>query len=144
MVQITPENILVFYSFESILSGLLAFVLLWLIWKRRAVKETKLPYLLASLFTLAFALFLCSSLNFYEFYHQEKLLQHDPEDIACGFFLLSAVLLGIAFSPPSSHRAGWRLVLVVGATLGLVDLVAHLMGYGEEDVPLHFLAACRT
>ena len=35
MFQITPENVFVFYSFEAILSGLLALVLVWVMYKRR-------------------------------------------------------------------------------------------------------------
>jgi signal transduction histidine kinase len=140
MFQITPENIFVFYSFEAILSGLLALVLAWVIYKnRRLRKDGGLLLLLGALCSLAFAFFLCSSLNFYEFYFQEEALQRDPEAVACSFFFFAALFLGAAFNRPLSFRSTSALLPTAGAGLGVVHLMLHILKWGEAHVPLHFL-----
>ncbi|MDA2933098.1 ATP-binding protein [Acidobacteria bacterium AH-259-D05] len=140
MLQITPENTIVFDSFEAILSALLAFVLIWVFYKSRPLwKRVDLILLLGALCSLALAFFLCSSLNFYEFYYQERLLQQDPENVTCGFFFMAALLLGAAFNPPRSLRSAWAFLFAAGAALGLVHLIAHLMDRGQTHLALHSL-----
>lgn len=140
MFQITPENVFVFYSFEAILSGLLALVLIWVMYKRRWLKKRESSlFLLGALCSLAFAFFLCSSLNFYEFYFQEKALQRDPEAVACSFFFFAALFLGASFNRPVSFRSTSALLLTAGAGLGVVHLMLHIFNWGEAHVPLHFL-----
>ncbi|MDA2926290.1 ATP-binding protein [Acidobacteria bacterium AH-259-G07] len=141
MLQITPENVFVLYSFESILSALLAFVLVWVLyWNRRLRKRASSVILLAALCNLAFAFFLCSSLNFYEFYYQHRLLQQDPENVACGFFFMGALLLGAAFNPPSSFKSPLTFLFLAGAALALVHLITHLINQGQTPSGPHFLA----
>ncbi len=140
MFQITPENVFVFYSFEAILSGLLALVLVWVMYKRRWLRERESSlFLLGALCSLAFAFFLCSSLNFYEFYFQEKALPRDPEAVACSFFFFAALLLGAAFNRPLSFRSTAAFLLTAGAGLGVVHSMLHIFNWGEAYVHLHFL-----
>jgi hypothetical protein len=141
MFEVTPENVFVFYSFESILSGLLSFVLIWAFYKDRTlIKRPNLVLLLAAQGLLALAFFLCSALNFYEFYYQQRLLGQDPENVAFGFFLLAGLLLGIASRQPFSLRGATAWFLIGASGLGLIDLFAHLSGRAGSHWPLHWLA----
>ncbi|MFQ5929752.1 MAG: sensor histidine kinase, partial [Acidobacteriota bacterium] len=103
-------------------------------------KRASSVLLLAALCNLAFAFFLCSSLNFYEFYYQHRLLQQDPENVACGFFFMGALLLGAAFNPPSSFKSPLAFLFLAGAALALAHLITHLMNRGQTPSGPHFLA----
>ncbi|MFQ5739989.1 MAG: hypothetical protein ACE5JX_13360, partial [Acidobacteriota bacterium] len=140
MLQITPENVFVFYAFEWILSGLLAFALIWFFFKNRALrKKTRLIVLLAALLVLSWAFFLSSFLHFYEFYNQRRLLSQDPENVACGFFFLAALLLGATFNAHPSLKNRWALIFAGAGILGIGHLTLTLMTPGRSHSSIHFL-----
>ncbi|MBI4446707.1 MAG: hypothetical protein HY645_12455 [Acidobacteria bacterium] len=139
MLQTTPENVFVFYSLESILCGLLMFGLMWALYKNPALRSSKrLILLLAAIAALGFAFFLCSSVGFYDFYFHEKLFRENPENVAFVFFLLASLLLGSAFNPPASLKSTPAFLLIIGALLGLIDLLWHA-ARREEVQSAHWL-----
>lgn len=141
MLQITPENVFVFYSFEWILSGLLAVILLWALYRHPPLrKENPLLFLLAASVSLAVAFFLTSFLNFYEFYYQHRLFPQAPENVAFPFFVLSALLLGSSRSSSTHFRHLWLSALASFACVGLLILLMRWVTGSMEPGALHWLA----
>ncbi len=140
MLQVTPENVFVFYSLEAILCGLLVFGLAWGLYKKSSLrKHPRLFLLLGAISALGLGFFICSSLGFYDFYFQEKLIREKPEDIAFSFFLVATLLFGIASNPTRPLKKAPALLLVAGAGLGLADLLFRVTDSWGSHLSIHWI-----
>lgn len=140
MLRSIPEHAFIFYSFASILSGLLALALAWVLHRDRSLwGEARWVWLLAGLCSLAGAFSFDSLLSFYRlFYGQNLPLPLDPGSIEFVFLLGAALCFGGGVGRLNLASPALAVILVVGVG-GLVDLVLHLSGAGWDHAPLHWL-----
>ena len=142
MLQVTPENVFVFYSLEAILCGLLSFGLVWFLYKNPALRKNKrLILVLGAISTLGMAFFVCSSLGFYEFYFQQRLVRQNPENVAFSFFLLAILLFGVSFDPSPSLRSPPRVLLLSGTAFGVADLFGRSGEFWRRNSSAHWIGA---
>ncbi|MBI2566974.1 MAG: hypothetical protein HYV63_08100 [Candidatus Schekmanbacteria bacterium] len=137
----TPENLFVSYSFDLILSGLLACVVLWRTVKQQTLVGTSASiFLLAALAGLSCAFFACSYLSFHAFVNQRQLFDTAPENVSLPLWLAAVLLLGVALTRPRKQDRFPVVFLIIGVMGGLGDAWLHLSSVSSHPDSAHWLA----